>query len=201
MQSNKSIINIIIKKRDEDNLTFQEISNYIDKEYGIKKTRQSIYSLYKRHKDNVTKDDATKAELEIDVLNLFIMGYSINKIASLIGISNYKVKTLIENEENEIKNITNYKMQMVLNKLQDTNDINEIKNILKYKNWEIQEKGLNEIVSTAITMLLEKQINNMIAKLKEKGVNSDTLKRSIGVFKNNYTIPLVILQDNSIKGV
>jgi arginine/lysine/ornithine decarboxylase len=192
----REVIDTIIEKRDRENMTFEEIAEYLYNQYGIQKTRQSVHGLYTRNR-KIDEDSQVADGIRVDVLNLYVMGYTINKISSLVGISNYKIKTLLENEKAEIERVRNYKVQLVIKPLANENtNIETLKQILKYKCWDITLSGLREIVSMAIELILARNVSAMMSKLRSKGVSPKTLQKSLGMFKRKYEIPLITLRQD-----
>lgn len=182
---------VIVEKRNEG-YTFKQISEYLKTEYDIEKSRQAIHGIYTRYN---TKDEKDKIDTEtkIDILNLYVMGYSINQINKELQVSAYKIKKVIDTEKSD--DLRLYKMDIIIKALMNSKSLTEVKEKLKYKKWEIAEKGLKLLVSDAITILIEKQVTNTLRELKETGISSETLTRSLGTFKERYTIPKIVLKD------
>ena len=196
MVTNEILKEIIIKKYEEEGLSFADIAHLLEKEYNIKKSRQAINGLYKRSKKQQEKSDEIDPEKKIDIFNLYIMGYTYNRIQNELGFTIYKIKQLINNNKDNIKDIRQYKIQIIVDSLLDNKDIDTIKSHLSYKTYNILPAGLQQLVAEAVTLIIEKQLNNTIIRLRDKGVDCNTIKQSINEFKRNYKIPYILTKDD-----
>ena len=189
---NNDIVKEVINKKRDEGLSFSEIAEYLKLEYGIERSRQAVYGLYTRSKKKKSID--IDSEKKIDIVNLYALGYTRNRIQSELGVSAYKINKLLDTTK-ELSSIRIVKVQEVFNMLANNKDINEIKEALKYKQYEVPESGLKILVSEAIVLLLEKQINNSVGKLRSLGVSAETVQRSVGELKEKYSIPAILLRD------
>ena len=144
-----TIKEIVIELRDNQGKSFQDISDYIEQQYGIKKTRQSIHGLYNRAKNKV--ENNVDNDLMLDIVNLYVLGYNISTIQKLLysvdnTITNYKITSVINDKSVMIDNIREAFINKVEEQIYNGNTYSNIRENLRYNENVITDNGYRDIL-------------------------------------------------------
>lgn len=110
MTSSDMLKGLIIELRDAG-MTFQQIADYIEREYGIKRSRQAIHKTYKNAvESNIDPLSDNEIATINDVVNLYSLGYTYNDIVGILenrgkDISYYKVTRILDDNDDYLLNV------------------------------------------------------------------------------------------------
>lgn len=171
--------NVIVLARDVGEMTFEEISDFLLKTYGIERDKQSVYGMYKRYNDRIERLEEVSDNLEtidVDIVNLYSLGYNMSEIERKLNSNEYKIgykkirSTIIESGDRLLK-LEQLHITTILNILSKTNRTSEILNqsreSLVYMDVEITDKKLNDLLLKAYTILIKEDIMNRMVSASE----------------------------------
>lgn len=156
----KSIRKYIVYLKDECLLSFQEIANKLEREYGVKKSKQSIYGLYVREKES-SESTEEKIPLVFDIVNLYVIGYNKKEIESLLNsynISYNQVRYIIQQNSDLVEHIRGCKIQMLVNKIEEGCSYSDLLSILNYNSIKPKDSGVNKLLKEAYLNKIRKYL-------------------------------------------
>ena len=160
----------IVYLRDEVHLSFQDISDKIEKEYGIKRTKQAIYGLYSREKKRGDTRDSTDTDLKIDIVNMYVLGYSKSDILHKLsdrGVSYNKIRYILDSNKSLIEYIQECKIAMLVDKLNSTDSYERLKATLRYKGIEPKDGKFRHLLKIAYIRSIQDYLNTTLEHIKE----------------------------------
>ena len=162
-----TIKEIVIELRDNQGKSFQDISDYIEQQYGIKKTRQSIHGLYNRAKNKV--ENNVDNDLMLDIVNLYVLGYNISTIQKLLysvdnTITNYKITSVINDKSVMIDNIREAFINKVEEQIYNGNTYSNIRENLRYNENVITDNGYRDILKRVYARMINKEAMKIVDK-------------------------------------
>lgn len=122
---------LIIQLR-EDGKSFQEISDILANEYDIVKSRQAIHGIYTRAIQNGSQVQQESVDIH-DILTYVSLGLPIQQVSSLTDTTVYKVKQIINENEEELKKIKIEQFKKSVKYFADGESLKKISDKLQYK--------------------------------------------------------------------
>lgn len=176
---NKTLKAMVIELKDSG-LTYQEISDRLDTEYGVKRSRQSLRGLYIRGiRDNTTEKQKIRFRAKADVVNIYCLGYTMKQVLEEVVKMdfdiNYNDVVIIIREESEyIQDVEKSIVAKLDSSIDNLKNLDEAKNLIVYKNLEVTDKKLKEYISKVykerILNNINEYLNDAVAFTDDKDV-------------------------------
>ena len=150
-------------------MTFQAIADKLESEYGVKRSRQSVYALYKGATDpNFKRLSEDEILITCEIMNLDSLGYNMSQIHRRLkdrgfNITYQKVISVIRNNEAYANSIHETMLVTVLSNL-DEMDPAVIKGMLSCDGVPILESAFNSLVKEAIMIRINRYAANELAR-------------------------------------
>ena len=163
--------------------TFQDISNRLEVEYGIKMSRQAVHGMYTR----ATSDKQMDKNIDIliataDIYNYYVLGYSARQIKNILD--NNKIKLSIKDIENKInegsqsiEEIRENSLNTVIDCIKKNKDMEFIINSLVYKGIHPSKYVIEELMLNASTEILKSRAVDLMVKLINITDNKELAKK------------------------
>lgn len=148
-------IKSMIKVMRDKGMTYQEIADKLEKEYGIVRTRQAIYGMYSRATDEAKEmQSEEKQKIVSHVINIYCLGLDMTKTTLAVqnlglNVSYNKVSRIIHSNPNYIKSVNDTLIAKVKDLISAEDDPSIIKAKLSYCGIEISNKKFQSLICTA----------------------------------------------------
>jgi len=199
MQLTRDALRELICNYKEQGYTFEKISEILDKEYGIKRDRQSIYGIYKRYLARLEREKE-KQRVDIDIINLAARNEFFSNIKKQLiklgnDVSDNYIKLAIEKYKLDIDGVTNEMMEIISDGIRTGATKEEMLESLSYKGVRPTEKiyvrlatkAFKEKIIDSIELIIAQSIghngNTAIAKELSKEFPTGN---SVTIIKNKY---------------
>lgn len=157
--------NLVVQLRDSGK-SFQDISNILDNEYNIHKSRQAIHGIYNRAIKSITPDRAEEELKVYDILTYYIMGLPVQKISEQTGLSNYKVKQIIEHKDSvQLDDLKSKQFYKAIKLFEKGTSIEEVIEAMKYKGVEPTKYTVCQLFEEYINYKISESIINTLANI------------------------------------
>lgn len=190
---------IIIELKDKGH-SYQEISEYLLKNHGIKKSRQAIYGLYTRTL-NYTNDENKKQIMLYtnDICHYVALGISKQRIKEIlsddnINISIGKINDISTKNSDYIENIKTSYINKLITVIRNGNDMRFIKLSLKYKNESITDKQLNILLDACSIIMIRERVIDELILIYSSTDNKQLIKDIIKRYNINTSLSEIIKQ-------
>lgn len=173
---------LIIELKDSG-MTFQEVADTLEKQYGVVRTRQAINGIYKRAKESL-KEDESKQRIICDIVNLYCISDSASQVyekLQQIGI-NISYRQILNVINNETKYIESVKQTIVANleaQISSLTDIRDALGLVEYKGVTISRKKFDEYFELACKHYIRQQVISDISRIYRLTSDKEMIK-SIG---------------------
>lgn len=196
----RAIKNLVVNMRDSG-MTYQAISEQLDKGYGIKRTRQALNRMYKRAKETELATNNGKL-LACDIVNIYCLVGSaqatVDEMQHLgINVAYSNVLSIIKSEDKYIKSIEKSILDKIIAAIDSGYSRDKIKELLSYKGVLISNKRLDSYIVEAYTIKISKLIESECSKIyrdthsariaKEVGHRFNIRACNIGCFEADNT--------------
>lgn len=177
---------LVVRYKDEG-MTYQEISDKLEKEYNIKRSRQALQGTYTRAIRSLEMGE-TKERLiaQADIVNIFSLGYNMTEVTDIVNSLGYKlsyneVVTTIKESKEYIEQVKQSLANRVEEHLDNCRFICDLNKYIEYKGITPTDKQLKMLVAEAYKVRISKQflstINSINSftddKIVEKKIISD----------------------------
>ena len=144
----------------ENGKSYSEISNILEKEHGIRRTRQSVWALYNREK---RKQDIIDVE-DRNILVYSVLGYSAEEIKVLSDskLSIADIQRIIDSNYKEIDNIYNNLVSNVEKTIKRHQKVSRI----TYEGSLIKQSVFNKILDDAGLGYIKNKIKSGIGDIR-----------------------------------
>ena len=164
----RAIKNLVVNMRDSG-MTYQAISEQLDKGYGIKRTRQALNRMYKRAKETELATNNGKL-LACDIINIYCLVGSaqatVDEMQHLgINVAYSNVLSIIKSEDKYIKSIEKSILDKVIAAISSEYSRDKIRELLSYKGVLISNKRLDSYIVEAYTIKISKLIESECNKI------------------------------------
>ena len=172
-------------------MSFQDISKYLDSNYGVSKSRQALNGLYNRAKKSSAETEE-RQKLICDIVNLYcILGTAVevtNK-ANILGISvTYnQVINIIRSKESYIADVRAAIVKSIVDKIGNTYDIREFKKTIAYKGVQINNKTFDAYLEEAYTIFIKQKIEGHLSLIYRLTSDKSMAKRIGKAFNMDIT--------------
>ena len=178
----RAIKNLVVNMRDSG-MTYQAISEQLDKGYGIKRTRQALNRMYKRAKETELATNNGKL-LACDIANIYCLVGSaqatVDEMQHLgINVAYSNVLSIIKSEDKYIKSIEKSILDKVIAAISSEYSRDKIRELLSYKGVLISNKRLDSYIVEAYTIKISKLIESECSKIY-KDTHSAWIAKEVG---------------------
>lgn len=174
--------------------SFQDISDILDTNYSVKKSRQAICAMYNRlTSDKAISKNADELLRTSDILNYKAIGLSTEQIRKIISVNGYEatsyyIEDTIRQNNSYSKRILNEQVEKVANILKRNGDYDDMITELSYKNEKPTSALIKEVVRLASSEILESRALDIMVKVIN--ITDDTsIIRAINK-KHNFKVTL-----------
>lgn len=173
---------IIIELKDSG-MTFQQVSDTLNEQYGVYRTRQAISGLYKRAKESM-KEDESHQRIVCDIVNLYCILDNATQVTNelqRLGI-NVSYRQILNVVNKETKYIESVKQTIVANLealICSLTDIRDALKLVEYKGVKVSKKKFDEYFELACKHYIRQEILNDLSKMYKLTSNKEMIK-SIG---------------------
>ena len=183
---NRSLKSLIVDLHDSG-ISFQGVSNIIDRDYGIKKSRQAIAGLYNREKKRGKNNGASV--VTSDIVNLYcILGVAtdvVNEMKVLGTEVSYRyVLDTISKEKIYLESIKNKIVDMIVGMIKNCDTVDDIRRSIKYKGVGGSDKVFKEFIKSAFSIYIKdvviNEINWFSGELRDKALVNE-IKRELRI--------------------
>lgn len=183
---NRSLKSLIVDLHDSG-ISFQGVSNIIDRDYGIKKSRQAIAGLYNREKKR-NENNKTNV-VASDIVNLYcILGVAtevVDEMKALGSQVSYRyVLDTISKEKLYLESIRVEIVDMIVEMIKNCDSVEDIRKSIKYKGVEVSDKVFKEFIKRAFSIYIKdvviNEINWFSGELRDKALVNE-IKRELRV--------------------
>lgn len=164
---------------------FSEIADMLEKEYGIVRSKQSIHGMYTRGINRLQGESEEQKLLDrTDVVNLHALGYNMTDIQNELNklendITYHTIRGIVGRELEYIGKVKEGLIFKVADLLIAGKSNEEISESLQYKGIEPTEKGMNDIIVSAYTLIIRNFIVNELVKVYRDTDNREVVKEVI----------------------
>ena len=178
----RAIKNLVVNMRDSG-MTYQAISEQLDKGYGIKRTRQALNRMYKRAKETELATNIGKL-LACDIINIYCLVGSaqatVDEMQHLgINVAYSNVLSIIKSEDKYIKSIEKSILDKIIAAIDSGYSRDKIKELLSYKGVLISNKRLDSYIVEAYTIKISKLIESECSKIY-RDTHSARIAKEVG---------------------
>lgn len=151
--------------------SFQDISNILENEYSIKKSRQAICAMYNRlTSDTALSKNAEELIRTSDILNYKAIGLSTEQIKRVISANGYEVISyyiddVIRQNTSYSKRILAEQVAKVVDILRRNGDYDAMIIALSYKNEKPTQSLIKEVVRLASSEILKSRAVDLMVKV------------------------------------
>lgn len=188
----KQTLKSTIVELKNNNKTFQEISDTLSTNYGVKMSRQAVCGMYNR---TISSKQMTKnIDMLIatsDIANYSALGLSGRYIKDIINnngieLSLYSIESKIKEESSHINGIKIDLLKKTIEMIKKGMDIGYIVDALSYKGVKPTNKVLNELIEKASTEILKSRAIDLMVKLINITDNKELAKKIAN--KHNFEV-------------
>lgn len=178
----ETLKSIVIEYKDSG-MTYQEISDKINKDYGIKKSRQALQKMYHRAIEKA-ENNKEKFLITTDVVNIYCLGYAMTEVKTLVsklreGINYNDIVAIIRDEGEYIKEVEESILNKLISILEQANDIVVLKNLLSYKGIEPTDKKINQYIGMAYKNIILDKASTYLATMCQLTDDTAAVKKVI----------------------
>lgn len=151
--------------------SFQDISNILENEYSIKKSRQAICAMYNRlTSDTALNKNADELLRTSDILNYKAIGLSTEQIRRIISANGYEatsyyIEDIIKQNTSYSKRILAEQVAKVADILRRNGDYDAMIMALSYKNEKPTQSLIKEVVRLASSEILKSRAIDLMVKV------------------------------------
>lgn len=198
----RTIKNLVVNMRDSG-MTYQAISEQLDKGYGIKRTRQALNRMYKRAKETELATNNGKL-LACDIANIYCLVGSaqatVDEMQHLgINVAYSNVLSIIKSEDKYIKSIEKSILDKVIAAISSEYSRDKIRELLSYKGVLISNKRLDSYIVEAYTIKISKLIESECSKIY-KDTHSAWIAKEVGHRFNIRACNIGCFEADNIQG-
>lgn len=198
----RAIKNLVVNMRDSG-MTYQAISEQLDKGYGIKRTRQALNRMYKRAKETELANNNGKL-LACDIANIYCLVGSaqatVDEMQHLgINVAYSNVLSIIKSEDKYIKSIEKSILDKVIAAISSEYSRDKIRELLSYKGVLISNKRLDSYIVEAYTIKISKLIESECSKIY-KDTHSAWIAKEVGHRFNVRACNIGCFEADNIQG-
>ena len=198
----RAIKNLVVNMRDSG-MTYQAISEQLDKGYGIKRTRQALNRMYKRAKETELATNNGKL-LACDIANIYCLVGSaqatVDEMQHLgINVAYSNVLSIIKSEDKYIKSIEKSILDKVIAAISSEYSRDKIRELLSYKGVLISNKRLDSYIVEAYTIKISKLIESECSKIY-KDTHSAWIAKEVGHRFNIRACNIGCFEADNIQG-
>ena len=181
----------ICNLRDREGKSFQEISDILRNDYGIVKSRQAVYGMYMRSRDNeeYTQSDAF-AKIS-DILHMYAIGYNASLIyenlssLNISDLSYTKVLKVTKNGDRDLKMIENTIILGIADLLKNENvTYDAITAYLTYKGFKPRGDTTIKFIAAATDYIIKEHAIEQAVKAYEITKSPDVIKLIVNGIKD-----------------
>lgn len=170
---------LIIELKDSG-MTFQEVADVLEKQYGIIRTRQGINGIYKRAKESL-KEDESKQRVVCDIINLYCICDSaqqvFNKLQQIgVNVSYRQVLNVINNETSYIESVRQTIIANLEAQIESLTDIRDAIRLVEYKGITVSKKKFSEYFELACKHYIRQEVVGELSKIYRLTSNKDMVK-------------------------
>lgn len=178
----RTLKNLVVNMRDSG-MTYQAISEQLDKRYDIKRTRQALNRMYKRAKEAELTNNNGKL-LACDIINIYCLVGSaqatVDEMQHLgINVAYSSVLSIIKSEDKYIKSIEKSILDKIIAAIDSEYSRDKIKELLSYKGVLISNKRLDSYIVEAYTIKISKLIESECSKIY-RDTHSARIAKEVG---------------------
>lgn len=191
---NKKALKSTIIELKEHDLSFQDISDILAKEYNIHMSRQAVCGMYNR----ATSDEVIKKNKEIiltteDVINYSLLGLdsaSIKEILSNMGyeITISDIKHILDDNAEYLKAVEAEQVNKVVKGVKNGNDADEIRNRITYKSVVVTDSRFKKLIKLAAEYMIYEQGKRVLTSIYNTTDDKALVKNIIADHNMNITM-------------
>lgn len=171
---------IITEMRNDEGLTFQEISNRLQSDYGVKKTRQAIGGLYNRMVKAKLDNDRTIRTIN-DIVNIACIVDTATQVLEEVqklgrDVTYRYVLDTIQSSSEQIERIEGSIVENIRRQIQSGTTIDELESQLAYKGVKISRRKLDKYCEMAYVVEIRNILTKSLASFYKLTSNKDLLK-------------------------
>lgn len=188
-----TIKSMIIELKDEGK-SFQNISDILLRDYGVRMSRQAVCGMYKRSTSDTTVN--TNKELKLattDIINYSVIGVSNRDIKEIlhrtrgVSISLSSIESTIKEKNNFLIDRYDYLLGIVSTKIKNGDDCDSIRQALEYKGEPIREIIFNKLLEDYSANEIKKRALDVLVKVYNSSENKALVKTMSQKFNLNIT--------------
>lgn len=168
----KTLRALVIEHKDLG-MSYQEISDMLEREYNVVRSRQALQGMYTRAIDRRNRElENKKSKICIiaDIVNIHCLGYNKTEITRIIkslghNLSYRRVVSIVNSQDKYIKEVETAIGNRVADKLGSIEYISELKDIIKYKEVSITDKKINEYIVMGYNIIINNKINEVLSEV------------------------------------
>lgn len=167
----KRVLKSKIIELKELNLSFQEISDILNRDYSVKMTRQAVCGMYNR----AMSDESIKRNKELilttnDIVNYHLLGYSDSDIREILALRGYDIllkdiKYIIESNKEFVQSLEAEIVLKVVKSIRLGNDTFNIKASISYNGTEITDGRFKDILKLASSFMLKEESIRVLSSI------------------------------------
>lgn len=162
----KESLKVYIIEQRNKGLTFQNISDNLQRDFGIKRDRQAIHSMYKRAIEQENMNDEKLSVMNF-AYQLRVLGYNTTKITAFINergykISYNKVREILSSNPVGGKEFRKVCMANIINMVGEGCTRNDLLKVLSINGIQPTDKALNEFVYEALGVIIANKMKNRL---------------------------------------
>lgn len=149
---------IIVRLKDEENLSFNEIALTLESKYDIKMTRQAVYGMYKRAHKQIYHNKEL-ALISNDVNNLYALGISKQDIYNTINnpikvISFSEIDRILSENKEQQKEIREAQVSKVRTLIINNSTLDIIQSSIEFKGIKPTKQVLDSLIIESCNMII-----------------------------------------------
>lgn len=166
----KSLKSIVIGYK-LSGLSYSDIATELEKEYGIKMSRQAINGLYKR----ATSDKEVEKNIQTvlnttDICYYSTLGYTVKEIKEIIQTDSFdlsinKISEILDNNKDLIENIEKSIVEKIKQGINDKKSIDDMIQSLRFKGISVKNKKWEYLLDKAADWFIDDSINKSLIHL------------------------------------
>lgn len=169
---NKTLKALVVEYKD-GGYTYQEISDKLQAEYGLNRSRQALQGMYQRAiKDNSTDKQKERLIALADIVNIYCLGYNMSEVKDMVNDLGYSltyndVVITIKEQKEYIEEVQKSLIEIVEHRIKESKYITDLNGAISYKGIMPTTKQLKFYVTEAYKVIISKDFSDTLLRVHE----------------------------------
>lgn len=193
----KRALKSLIIELKESNISYQEISNILEKDYNIHMSRQAVCGMYTRATSDKTLNKNKELILATeDIVNYNNIGLDNREIKAVLDSIGYQIaindiKYIIEINSEYIKALERELVYKVSKGITSGDDVQYIRNKIVYKSIKVTENRFKTLLNLATEQLIVDSVTKVLSNVYDITDDKQLVREAIAQHNLNITLKYI----------